>query len=96
MSKTTTENRGRRNIVIGFVTKKSSDKTIKVEVERQVRHERYGKYIKTNSRFIVHDEKNEAQVGDRVGICETRPMSKLKRWKLASVIEKAAREGADQ
>lgn len=94
MSKGATENRGRRNTVIGFVTRKSSEKTIKVEVVRQVRHQRYGKYIKTNSKFMVHDERNEARVGDRVEIFETRPMSKLKRWKLASVIEKATQEGA--
>lgn len=93
MSKGATENRGRRNTVIGFVTKKSSDKTIKVEIERQVRHQRYGKYIKAHSKFIVHDERNEASVGDRVEIFETRPLSKLKRWKLASVIEKATQEG---
>ncbi len=87
---TTTSQRGRRNTETGFVTRKSSDKTIKVEIVRRVRHAKYGKYLKSHSKFIVHDERNEAQVGDRVEIFETRPMSKSKRWRLASIVEKAA------
>lgn len=74
----------------GEVIRKSSDKTIIVKVERLVRNKHYEKYLRKTRKFFVHDEKNEANVGDKVKIAESRPISKLKRWKLASILERAA------
>lgn len=90
---TRTEGRGRRNERIGVVVSDSANKTIKVEISRLVKHSRYGKYMRSKNKFTAHDEKNEAKVGDKVLIVETRPLSKTKRWKLVSVIEKAVQEG---
>jgi len=72
----------------GRVVTSSADKTIVVLVERRIRHELYGKVIKKSKRYHAHDEKNEAQVGDRVRIMETRPISKLKHWRLVEVMER--------
>ena len=66
-----------------------SDKTIVVEVERRVQHAEYTRTIKRTSRFHAHDEANAAHVGDRVRIEETRPLSKLKRWRLQEILVKA-------
>lgn len=74
---------------IGLVTSDKMDKTITVAVERKVKHPLYGKFLKTTSKFHAHDEKNECGIGDTVKIMETRPLSKLKRWRLVEVIEKA-------
>jgi small subunit ribosomal protein S17 len=63
-------------------------KTITVEVERKVKHPIYGKFVKKTSRFHAHDERNECSIGDIVRIMETRPLSKLKRWRLVEVVEK--------
>ena len=84
-----TEERGARKQRIGEVISDKMDKTIVVRVERRVVHARYGKVITRTKKFYVHDEKNEAGVGDRVEIAETRPLSKLKRWRLVQVIQKA-------
>jgi small subunit ribosomal protein S17 len=65
------------------------DKTVVVEITRRVKHPIYKKYIKRSKRFHVHDENNECRIGDQVRIKETRPLSRLKRWRLESVIEKA-------
>ncbi|HEX21754.1 MAG TPA: 30S ribosomal protein S17 [Actinobacteria bacterium] len=65
------------------------DKTAVVTVERQFRHRMYKKMIKKTKRFIVHDEENKTNVGDIVEIMETRPLSKLKRWRLINIIEKS-------
>ena len=62
------------------------DKTIVVKNERRVRHPEYGKEVKHFKKFYAHDEKNEAKAGDRVLIAETRPLSKLKRWRLVKVL----------
>jgi small subunit ribosomal protein S17 len=72
----------------GFVRRKSSDKTIMVEVERMVMHEKFKKYIRKRKNFVVHDPKNQCTVGDLVSIVETRPISKMKRWKLKDIIQK--------
>lgn len=72
----------------GVVIRKSGDKTIIVEVERSVKHPEYGKYIRKRRNFHVHDEKNACQLGDRVEIIETRPLSKTKNWKIATIISK--------
>ncbi len=84
-----TDSRGRRREVIGKVISSKMDKTIAVEIFRTVMHPRYKKYIKRTSVFKAHDEKNEANVGDKVRIYETRPLSKTKRWKLAEIVQKA-------
>ncbi|MFH1021827.1 MAG: 30S ribosomal protein S17 [Planctomycetota bacterium] len=81
--------RGIRKKVIGVVTSDKMQKTISVQVERLVKHARYGKYIRRHTEFKAHDETNEAKMGDRVEIMETRPLSKMKRWRLVRVIEKA-------
>ena len=82
------EARGRQTKV-GRVVSDKMDKTIVVEVERRVQEARYQRTIKRTSRFLAHDEKKTAKVGDRVRIEETRPMSKKKRWQLREVLTKA-------
>src|SRR5690606_42139621 len=74
---------------IGIVTSEKMDKSITVVVERRVKHPKYGKFVKTSSKFMAHDENGEAHEGDTVRIMETRPMSKPKRWRLVEVIERA-------
>ena len=73
----------------GVVVSDTQDKTIIVTVERRTTHALYGKTVKRQKRFHVHDENNDAGVGDTVRIVETRPLSKLKRWRLAEVVERA-------
>ena len=81
--------RGNRRTVIGVVTRDKMDKTRRVEIPRLVKHPQYGKYIKRRTICYVHDEKNESHAGDKVEIMETRPLSKLKRWRLVRVVTKA-------
>ncbi len=81
--------RGVRTEVTGEVVSNKMTKTIAVQIFRLVRHPKYGKFIKRSSIFKAHDEKNEARVGDRVKLVETRPLSKTKRWKLVQIIERA-------
>jgi small subunit ribosomal protein S17 len=81
--------RGRRRTVVGVVTSDKMAKTIVVDIERLVRHPQFEKYLRRSTRCYAHDEKREAKVGDRVEIMETRPMSRLKRWRLVRVVEKA-------
>jgi small subunit ribosomal protein S17 len=76
-------------VVTGVVVSDKMDKTVKVAIERQVRHDVYGKTQRRTSTFLAHDEKNEAKIGDRVAITETRPISRRKRWVVTSVVEKA-------
>ena len=76
-------------IVTGVVVSDRMDKTVKVAIERQVRDPLYGKTQRRTSTFLAHDEKNEAKVGDKVAITETRPMSRRKRWAVTSIVEKA-------
>jgi len=73
----------------GTVVSNKMDKTITVQVERRVKHPLYGKYIKRSNKIHAHDEENQCQEGDLVTIEETRPISKLKTWKLSSVDRKA-------
>ncbi|MCD6276859.1 30S ribosomal protein S17 [candidate division WOR-3 bacterium] len=77
---------------IGRVVSDKPDKTILVEVERMVKHPLYKKYIKRRRKFMAHDERNEARVGDVVEIVETRPLSRHKRWRLLRIIERAKGE----
>ncbi len=83
------EDRKLRKTRNGLVTSSKMDKTITVSVERKVMHPKYGKYLKKSTKFHAHDEKNECGIGDTVTIEETRPLSKTKRWRLVSIIEKA-------
>lgn len=83
------ENRGLRKKRIGRVVSDKMDKTIVVAVETKVRHPLYGKTVNTTTKFKAHDENNEARIGDRVSIMETRPLSKDKRWRLVEIVEKA-------
>lgn len=73
----------------GIVTSNKMNKSIVVTVETKVMHPKYGKFVKHTKKFMAHDEKQECGVGDKVRIMETRPLSKLKRWRLAEIIEKA-------
>ncbi|HRE50841.1 MAG TPA: 30S ribosomal protein S17 [Flavitalea sp.] len=81
--------RNLRKTRIGLVTSNRMDKTITVAIERKVKHPIYGKFVKKTTKFHAHDEKNECSIGDTVKIMETRPLSKLKRWRLVEVVEKA-------
>lgn len=74
---------------IGLVVSASADKTIKVEVTAKMKHPKYGKFIKRRKNYLAHDEKNDCQIGDTVRIMETRPLSKLKKWRLVEIIERA-------
>ncbi len=85
-----TENaRGNRKERLGRVVSSKMDKTIVVSVERRFPHPRYRKVVKSFSKFYAHDEKNEAKIGDVVLIEETRPLSRMKRWRLTQVLERA-------
>ncbi len=77
-----------RKTRIGVVVSSKMDKTIVVAVERRVKDAVYQKYIRQTRKFMAHDEKNECEVGDRVRIMETRPLSRHKSWRLVQVIEK--------
>ena len=81
--------RGQRKIKIGQVVSNKANKTIIVQIERLVQHPKYKKFIKKRSKLYAHDEKNECQVGDVVKILESRPLSRLKRWRLLGIVEKA-------
>jgi len=76
-------------VVTGVVVSDKMDKTVKVAIERQVRHGVYGKTQRRTSTFLAHDEKNEARAGDRVSVTETRPISRRKRWTVVGIVEKA-------
>ncbi|MDD5019488.1 MAG: 30S ribosomal protein S17 [Candidatus Omnitrophica bacterium] len=82
-----------RKEFIGIVKSDKMQKTVVVEVETFVRHPRYGKTIKAKEKFKAHDEKNEAHIGDKVRICETRPLSKDKRWRVVEILARAAMVG---
>ncbi|RME00413.1 MAG: 30S ribosomal protein S17 [Calditrichaeota bacterium] len=83
------QTRGNRKTKIGKVVSAKMDKSIVVGVERLVKHPIYGKYHRKTSKFMAHDENNEAGPGDVVQIMETRPLSRRKRWRLVRIIEKA-------
>ena len=89
MSTTPAVSRPRRKVRIGKVISSKMDKSIVVAIERRVPHPIYRKYFKRTSTFMVHDEKREAGVGDVVRVMETRPISKNKRWRLVTIVEKA-------
>ncbi|MDF2654517.1 30S ribosomal protein S17 [Anoxybacterium hadale] len=82
------QDRNRRKTKVGLVVSDKMDKTIVVAVEDFVRHSLYGKSVKRTKKFKAHDENNECNIGDKVRIMETRPLSKDKRWRLVNVMEK--------
>ena len=86
---TETTARNRRKTRVGKVVSDRMDKTVVVSIERLVKHPTYGRYVRRRTKFKVHDEKNECQVGDLVRIRETRPLSKTKRWRLVEIVKRA-------
>ncbi|MFD8496166.1 small subunit ribosomal protein S17 [Amycolatopsis xylanica] len=86
-----TEAAGRndRKVREGYVVSDKMNKTIVVELEDRKKHRRYSKVLRSTSKVKVHDENNEAGVGDRVTLMETRPLSASKRWRLVQIVEKA-------
>ena len=89
MSSSAPGQRNQRRTQIGFVTSRSGDKSVKVTVAYKTPHPLYHKVVNRQTVLHVHDEKNETKVGDKVEVMETRPMSRLKRWRIVSVIQKA-------
>src|SRR5580704_5379819 len=89
MSSVSPNSRNLRKDLIGFVTSRSGAKSIKVTIPYKTPHPLYHKVINRKTVVHVHDEKNETKVGDKVEIMETRPMSRLKRWRVTSVVESA-------
>ena len=92
MAETTTQKgsrRGNRKERVGEVIAARMSKTIVVRVQRRFAHPRFKKVVTAYKKFYAHDEKNEAKPGDRVRILETRPLSKMKRWRLAEIVERA-------
>jgi small subunit ribosomal protein S17 len=78
---------GNRKEKIGEVVSNKMDKTAVVRIERLILHPKYHKYIRRSTKLKAHDEANKCQVGDRVKICETRPLSKEKRWRVAEILK---------
>ncbi|MBE7503001.1 MAG: 30S ribosomal protein S17 [Verrucomicrobiales bacterium] len=90
----TPQRQNRRKARTGEVLSNKMAKTIVVQVQRRFRHPRYKKVVTQYKKFYAHDEKGEARTGDRVLIQETRPLSKLKRWRLVEILNRAAGEAA--
>ena len=83
------EERNLRKVMVGTVTSDKMDKTVVVSVETSVSHKMYGKTVKRTYKLKAHDEENKCEIGDKVKVMETRPLSKDKRWRLVEIIEKA-------
>ena len=81
--------RGQRKVRTGVVVSDRMDKTVVVQIEGQRKHPLYGKTVRWTSKLKAHDEGNEAKVGDRVRVTETRPLSRTKRWRLMEIVERA-------
>lgn len=88
--------RGRRHLFQGTVVSDKTDKTRVVMVEWQIRHALYEKIQRKRSKFYVHDERNESHIGDYVEIVGTRPLSKLKRWRLARIVKSAPKSASSK
>ena len=78
-----------RKTLVGRVTSNKMDKTVTVAVENRIKHPLYGKILKRTYKLHAHDEDNQCNIGDRVRVAETRPLSKSKNWRLVDIIEKA-------
>jgi small subunit ribosomal protein S17 len=89
MSTPNSNSRNTRKAIIGFVTSRSGNKSVKVTIPYKTPHPLYHKVINRKTVVHVHDEKNETKIGDKVEIMETRPMSRLKRWRVLSVLHSA-------
>jgi small subunit ribosomal protein S17 len=89
MSTASSESRNKRKALLGFVTSRSGNKSVKVTIPYKTPHPLYHKVINRKTVVHAHDEKNETKVGDKVEIMETRPLSRLKRWRVISVIQSA-------
>ena len=83
--------RGIKRQVVGTVISDKMDKTVVVQVERLVKHRVYKKFVRRRSKFAAHDADNTSQIGDKVLITESRPLSRTKRWRVISVVEKAVK-----
>ncbi|HPD89763.1 MAG: 30S ribosomal protein S17 [Anaerovoracaceae bacterium] len=83
-----TDDRNSRKTRVGVVVSDKMDKTIVVSIEDLVKHSLYGKAVKKTKKLKAHDENNECQIGDKVRIMETRPLSREKRWRVVNIIEK--------
>lgn len=81
--------RGFRRQIQGIVTSDKMDKTVTVLVERIIKHKLYKKYVKQHTKFAAHDENNLCKIGDKVIITESRPISKMKRYRVSKIVEKA-------
>jgi len=84
------EERGKRKTLTGVVSSEKMEKTVVVMVNRLVLHSVYKKYIRKRTKVKAHDEKNECHIGDKVLLIETRPLSKVKRWRVKKIVERAA------
>jgi small subunit ribosomal protein S17 len=82
--------RGQSKVMVGTVLRAAMDKTVVVEILRRTKHPLYKKVVRRKKRYLVHDENNECGVGDQVEVMHTRPLSKLKRWRVSKVLAKAA------
>jgi small subunit ribosomal protein S17 len=89
MSSSLSAARNTRKLIVGFVTSRSGDKSVKVTIPYKTPHPLYHKIINRKTVVHAHDEKNEAKVGDKVEIMETRPLSRLKRWRIVRITERA-------
>jgi small subunit ribosomal protein S17 len=74
---------------VGLVVSNKMEKSIVVQIERKVKHPKYGKFVRKTTKLVAHDEQNECGIGDTVKIMESRPLSKNKCWRLVEIIEKA-------
>lgn len=83
------EVRKKRKVREGLVSSNKMDKSIVVSVERKLKHPKYGKFLKRTTKLMAHDENNECNIGDRVLVMETKPLSKTKCWRLVEIIERA-------
>ena len=83
------ETRGKRKVRMGRVTSDASEKTITVSIDRTFRHPIYSRVVRSKKKLYVHDENNDAKLGDLVEVMETRPLSKTKRWRLTKIVERA-------
>jgi len=82
------ERRGKKKEMTGVVLNSNMDKTVRVMVERLAKHKKYKKYIRYRTKYLAQDSQNTCQPGDKVRIVETRPLSKMKRWRISEVLER--------
>jgi len=85
------EERNLRKVMVGTVTSDKMDKTVIVSVETSVSHKMYGKTVKRTYKLKAHDEENKCEIGDKVKVMETRPLSKDKRWRVVEILEKGGK-----